>query len=993
MFAGGKHTRQFEISFSSALNEFLATSSIARAARSQIRNGIVSSETRLDLLRDDQPILPRPSPDLGYRVAKSRGQIQLSQFISTAIFLLSNQLHDFNDGDQGLDLLCSLLELDTSLTTTLLRNHVPSIRAAWESLFNLAILKKRRNTFRVLTDIGIHNHWLKPWLNSLPRRYGSCLLCAIETDCYDTLTKIVAYCSDFSHSQWWWNSGDGILAACRKGDVECARLLIQQCDINSSDANSQGVGSCKYRSMFEVLVAKMESSNDEHALALDLFLANGADVDKKTSREMITQRWRELVGQNKLFDTTQPTILDEVFYLNRPLFDKLRPYSRVPVSRVTRTGLLVALEDGSQGLRGYLSSRQSVVSSFSPQHVQSLLELLLAEQFTMSNRVDMRIVQALCEFGIDFTMPSVKVDIQEFWRIEIDHLPHFDYSGVHGRVRYLDFAWHQIADVNDRIRLLNLLLAKEGVIGELVLEGWVAQLGTSGLECLAPHLPDFPTKAARALARAARLNNFQAVEFLLRKGVDPNAFVTVGDLRCSIPAIATQASLLWGVHQTPDGGCSLEMIQFLVRHGTRLVVTPEDSTPFDFVGHLLKYGNLSDLFAKIKYVLGELKEDKALPRIPSYLLEMCFPFSNRRFQEKKLELFEYLFRQGGEVSPGSPLAALVHGGGGERLVRDVLYSGSDLNAYWVQDSLHEYTPLQKAASKGDETLVRLILQEGANINSPARGKYGCTALQGICLWQPAIEEEHQGKIRICDLLINQGADVNSVPAGGRYTALGCAAFLGDLELAALLLREGADVKATGNCGRTALDEAVFRGRVDMVKFLLTANALSSVRGATGYDGAIDMAEKSGNPAIKDLICEHVAKVEAGIVFNPELLRTQEESRVYGFGPDDDFSDDSNWFSLDKHAETADAASGTAGPIYSRSGHKETQKTGKGETVVPAGGGANILGLRLALSREEWLLGPDVEHIQPTQVQDQNGSWTGQVAINTVVENMVRSPGV
>lgn len=963
MFAGGKHTQQFEMLFSSALNEFLATSSIARAARSLIRNEITSSEARLDLLRDDQSILPRPSPDLGYRVAKSGDQIQLSQFISTAVFLLSNHLHDRKDGDQGLELLCALLELDTSLTTTLLRNHVPSIRATWESLLQYAMDKHRREIFRVLTDIGIHNHWLKPWLNSRPRRYGYCLVCAIQTDCYDTLTKIMAHCCGSSHSPWWWNSGEGILAACRKGKVEFARLLIKQCDVNSSDANSKGLECCKYWSMFEVLIAQMESSNDEHALALDLFLADGADVDKKTSREMITQKWRELVSQNKYFDATQPTILDEVFYLNRPLFDKLRPYSRVPVSRVTRTGLLVALEGGSQTLRDYLSARQSVVSSFDSRHVQSLLELLLAEQFTMSKRVDMRIIRGLCEFGVDFTMPSVKIDIQNFWRTETDHVTHFDSCTEDARAKYLDFTWHQIAGMNDRIRLLNMLLAKEGAIGELVLEGWVAQHRTAGLEFLAWHLPGFSAKAVRALVRAARLNNFQAVEFLLRKGVDPNAFVTVGGLSYSILAIATQASFC-GRYEMPDGGCSLEMIQFLVSHGTRLVATPEDSTPFEFVEHLLKYGNLSDLLAKIKYVLSTLMEDKASPRIPSFLLELCFTTSHERIgdcQEKKLELFEYLFRQGAEVSPGSPLAALIREGGGEELVRDVLYSGSDLNAYWVQ-SVRERTPLQQAAYNGDETLVRLFLQEGANINSPARGEIGFTALQGICLWRPAIEEEHQRKIRICHLLTNQGADVNATPAGWMYTALGGTAIAGDLELAAFLLREGADINATGSRGTTALDEAAGYGRIDMVKFLLNANALSSVRGATGYDGAIDMAENCGNPAIGDLIREHAAKVEAGVVFNPELLRTQEETCVYGFGPAEYSSGDSSVSSLDKHAENADAASGTAGPIESKLGHKEASQTIEDETAVPAGGGANTLDLRLALSREEWRSGRDMEHI-------------------------------
>lgn len=115
--------------------------------------------------------------------------------------------------------------------------------------------------------------------------------------------------------------------------------------------------------------------------------------------------------------------------------------------------------------------------------------------------------------------------------------------------------------------------------------------------------------------------------------------------------------------------------------------------------------------------------------------------------------------------------------------------------------------------------------------------------------------------------------------------------------------------------------------------------------------------------------------------------------MFGLKPDDDSSDDSNESSGDNDAETADAASGTAGPIGSKSGHKEASQTVKGETIVPAGGGANTLDLRLALSRDEWPLGPDVGHIQPAEVLDQSESWTGQVAINTAVESMMRSPGV
>lgn len=136
------------------------------------------------------------------------------------------------------------------------------------------------------------------------------------------------------------------------------------------------------------------------------------------------------------------------------------------------------------------------------------------------------------------------------------------------------------------------------------------------------------------------------------------------------------------------------------------------------------------------------------------------------------------------------------------------------------------------------------------------------------------------------------------------TALGRSAAVGDLELAALLLREGADVNATDVFG-TALDEAAGAGRLDMVKFLLNANALSAVCGATGYDGAIRRAEFRGNPAVADLIREHAAKVEAGTVFNPELLKAQQECRVCESDSDDEYSDDSSWSSTEEDAEHAE----------------------------------------------------------------------------------------
>lgn len=259
------------------------------------------------------------------------------------MFLLSNNLHDSEDGDQGLELLCSLFDRDASLTTKLTGSRVPSARAAWESLFEFSMDKKRRDTFRVLVDIGFHNHWLSPW------HVEKCLLFAVEMDDFDTPTRIVAHICG-SHYRWYepYNSRV-ILAAYRKGNVECASLLIQHCNVNATVSNWVGFKD----SMFLAFVHSFNNGNHGDALALKLFLANGANVDKYTRGSVMTVSWRPLVGRNEISKAMRPTVLDEAYYSNCPLFDELSLYSTVPVLRITRTGLLVALEDSAQALRDY----------------------------------------------------------------------------------------------------------------------------------------------------------------------------------------------------------------------------------------------------------------------------------------------------------------------------------------------------------------------------------------------------------------------------------------------------------------------------------------------------------------------------------------------------------------------------------------------------------------------------------------------------------------
>ncbi|KAH8761176.1 ankyrin repeat-containing domain protein [Diaporthe sp. PMI_573] len=195
---------------------------------------------------------------------------------------------------------------------------------------------------------------------------------------------------------------------------------------------------------------------------------------------------------------------------------------------------------------------------------------------------------------------------------------------------------------------------------------------------------------------------------------------------------------------------------------------------------------------------------------------------------------------------------------------------------------------------GNEHLVHLLLASGSSVNSRACGPGSLTALQAICSWDTATEEEYERKVRICQLLISHGADINAAPARiGGFTALQRAAMAGHLETAVLLLRNGARVNAPpcGNMGNIALDAAVLFRRLDMTKFLLNANALSHFRGKTGYDGAIELAERMGNFPLAYLIREHAGNNMALDLMNPELLKPQEDYRIYGYVTDEEYDID------------------------------------------------------------------------------------------------------
>lgn len=567
-----------------------------------------------------------------------------------------------------------------------------------------------------------------------------------------------------------------------------------------------------------------------------------------------------------------PTILDYLFYFHRPLFDKFAHRSAALASYLTRAGVLISMEGGKDKFNEYLSTRTSTIDGT---WLRRFLELMLAEQFAMrdmecyARRLDIDAARQLLCLGsaigvsIDKNLASSLIDEV------LLRAPQCGREVV--------------------IEALNLLDGAGAVVGIDTLKKAVDVGDNDLLELLAGRATqDLQVAGATALANALSRHNLEAAEILIRYGVDINAEIPIYDVmgysvgkRASVLAQAVSIYSPRALSATEES--QLDMVRFMVHRGAHLQLSAHQPHPF----HLLEFW----LRSWISYVspLRVIQYTFNGSSIPGYLLDghdssaslldACAHLSKvDGFETVGRQVFEYLFRQGADVRHGNPLGVWIYMGGGEELVLEMLAAGADINAVHSRKThLHDLkNALHNAAARCDPGMVSLLIENGANVNEPARGiERGHTALQAACyahqfsLHLPNLRKQLD-TIRI---LLENGSEVNAPPIHCGGTALGEAAAAGKLEVAMLLLAHGADVNApVGRFARpeNALDEAARHGRMDMVKLLLNANALSGDRGDTGYDGAIRLAEIYEHLAIADMIRQHMLDDEERGISNPCL---------------------------------------------------------------------------------------------------------------------------
>lgn len=885
-------------------------------------------------------------------------QSQAYVFLFMAIYLFSNKLlrpglyipPEYRPRKLFATLDAVFKVVPQGVLQRLLRSRLSILKDAREQLLLVAGHCKQARFFRILAEVGLADGWVNE------RQHGQeCLWFAASMGLIGVVGRLLKKgCrpderltfrtwASFTHIV----NPTAVLEAIKNGHFECAQLLLQHCDINTPLLLPGS--SKKYDATTFQELARHHASADERSQwkecwmrGLRMLLEAGANLDalftwsprRDCFWDTDPERWDSGygIGQQQPDELTShcfrqilqsrpghhgtgwwPSILDYFFYFDRPVFNHFSHYSQAFTRKVTRSGVLQALERGN--LDQYLDSKQS---SIDDHDIRNLLQTILVEQFFIReyetpNKLPsehapkkpyLEVVRALLDLGIDFDHTST-LEVPRGYEI---YEPWFQLGNERERTYCNQVTFLLYAILCDTLRTEPQLEAVQVLIGrgaDVTCSHLVQASrypGTGLLKLVLSHVEGIATEGARALAVSASRNNFEAVELLLDAGVDVNTELV--DRRGKPGSIVAFVLESWDAPQQDPS----QMVRFLVSRGAILRVSREEPLLSDLLRFPLTSQyvmRLPSFFQTACFVIDQGLESGDPDILSASMLECCGcpPRLNRC--DDSLELFEHLFRKGASLGPGSPLAAWIYTGGGTGLVQEMLDSGADENCHSAQNLLFggRLTPLQAAAAVCNEEVVLLLLREGADVNAPAKGHPGRTALQAICSFDVNSQNEQKRKTRIVQSLIDHGADVNAAPAHGYgYTALQMAAERGDLPLAILLLRHSADVNAppSKKTRYNALDRAAGTGRLDMVKLLLNANALSHLRGMTGYDGAIKQAEKHKHFVVADLIRQHTAEE----LMNPYLQQPPRDWREYRYGSDSDSDSDSEDASWDSDSDSS-----------------------------------------------------------------------------------------
>ena len=165
------------------------------------------------------------------------------------------------------------------------------------------------------------------------------------------------------------------------------------------------------------------------------------------------------------------------------------------------------------------------------------------------------------------------------------------------------------------------------------------------------------------------------------------------------------------------------------------------------------------------------------------------------------------------------------------------------------------TPLYEASQNGSLDIVKLLEENGADLNKKASN--------GISPIDIAFQNDH---LDIMKYLIEQGADINSTDNDGM--SLISKAIVkkskDSVDLVKYLIEKGAKINKQSNDGWTPLHEAVQAGNKKMVQLLIDHDAFVNAADTKGWT-PLHEASQRGNIEIFKLLVENGANINASVV--------------------------------------------------------------------------------------------------------------------------------
>jgi len=120
-----------------------------------------------------------------------------------------------------------------------------------------------------------------------------------------------------------------------------------------------------------------------------------------------------------------------------------------------------------------------------------------------------------------------------------------------------------------------------------------------------------------------------------------------------------------------------------------------------------------------------------------------------------------------------------------------------------------WTPLHLAAHAGNKEIADFLLANGADVQAWSKNSLANQPIHAAGAGQ---------QTELVALLLEHGAEIDS-PEHGGFTALHLAAENGTLEMVKVLLTKGANVTLKSDDGKTALDYAQEKGFTEIVELL------------------------------------------------------------------------------------------------------------------------------------------------------------------------------